>query len=137
MTINHGVAGLVSALTGYPIKATDGELGTVAGMMYEQSDWTIRWLVVDTGGWLSGRQALLPVGALGQPDPQAHHMPVNLSMSQVESCPEVDAAAPLSPATETLMSRHYGLAHGRDRFLWGDQEGGQAALIAAAPAWPR
>ena len=53
-----------SALSGYPIKATDGQLGTVAGLMYDDSDWAIRWVMVGTGGWRSGRRVLLPVAAL-------------------------------------------------------------------------
>jgi hypothetical protein len=78
-----------SALNGYPIKTTDGQLGTVAGLMYDPSDWAIRWLVVDTGDWLSGRRASLPVAAMG-----FHNLSVNLTMRQVGQCPDVDASEP-------------------------------------------
>jgi hypothetical protein len=56
-----------SALKGYPIKASNGQLGTVSDFMYEESDWAIRWVVVDTGDWLSSRRVVLPVAVVGQP----------------------------------------------------------------------
>lgn len=112
-----------SAPNGYPIKATDGQLGTVAGLMYEPPDWAIRWLVVDTGDWLSGRRALLPVAALGQPDPESHYLPVKLTMRQVEECPDVDANEPLSEESEVLVCDHYDLSCGSDHFLWRGHDG--------------
>ncbi len=42
----------VSAITGYAIEASDGLLGTVSDLLFEDVGWTIRWLVVDTGNWL-------------------------------------------------------------------------------------
>lgn len=102
----------VSALNGYPIKATDGQVGTVAGLMYDGSDWAIRWLVADTGDWLPGRRVLLPVVALGQPDPEAHRLPVNLTMKQVAECPDVDTSEPLSQEMEVLLRNHYNLPPG-------------------------
>ncbi len=111
-----------SALVGYPIKATDGQLGTVVSFLYEPSDWSIRWLIIDTGGWLSGRRTLLPISALGQPDPKAHHLPVNLTMKQVESSPEIDDGEPLSEDTELLVCEHYNLSQ-RDGRIPGDRDG--------------
>ena len=101
-----------SALFGFPIKATDGPLGTVGGLMFDGSDWAIRWLVADTGGWRPGRRVLLPVAALGQPDPEAHHLQVNLTMRQVEECPDVDTSEPLSQEMEVPVRGHYDLPPG-------------------------
>ena len=80
-----------SALNGYPLKALDGQLGKVAGVMFEGAEWTVTSLLVDTGDWLAGRRALVPVAALGQPDPERHHLPVNLTMRQVEEHPDAEA----------------------------------------------
>jgi len=124
-----------SALNGYPIKATDGQLGTVAGVMYDESDWSIRWLVADTGDWLSGRRALLPVAALGQPDPDRHHLPVNLTMRQVAECPDFDASEPLSQETETMVRNYYDLPNGDDRVpADGEIARGPSRVLVAAPA---
>jgi hypothetical protein len=80
-----------SALKGYPIKASDGQLGTVSDLMYDEADWVIRWVVVDTGDWLSGRRVVLPVSVVGQPDPEAHCVPVRLTIAQVEESAGVES----------------------------------------------
>ena len=118
-----------SALNSYPVKATDGQLGTVSGLMYHESDWAIRWLVVETGDWLSGRRALLPVAALGQPDLESHHLPTRLTVRQVEECPDVGASEPLSQESEALLCEHYDLPNGRDHFRLGDHDGKPSEVI--------
>jgi hypothetical protein len=89
-----------SALNGHSIKATGGLIGTVSDLMYQDTDRAIRWLVVDTGDWLSGRRVFLPVPALGVPDPEARHLPVNLTMQQIERSPDIDTSVPLSQTAD-------------------------------------
>ncbi len=95
-----------SALHGCPIQANDGQGGTVTNLMYEDVNRDIRWVVVDTGDWLSGRRVLLPVSALGQPDPEAHHLPANLTTMQVQESPDFDASQPLSPMLDGLVREY-------------------------------
>ena len=52
-----------SAINGYAIEASDGRLGTVSDFLFGDVSWINRWLVVDTGNWLSGREVLLPLSA--------------------------------------------------------------------------
>ena len=74
--------------------------------MYEDSDWAIRWVVVDTGDWLSGRRVLLPVAAVGQPDPEAHCLPARLTMEQVEESAGVDSVRTASGKSDALGCEH-------------------------------
>ena len=53
---------------------------------------------------------LLPVSALGQPDPEAHRLPVALTRRQVEESPNADTGEELSPETENLARVHYHLS---------------------------
>ena len=46
-------------LKGFAIHATDGELGKVDDFYFDDESWAIRYLTVDTGGWLSGRSVLI------------------------------------------------------------------------------
>jgi hypothetical protein len=46
----------VSAIDRYAIEASNGRLGTVSDLLFEDVGWVIRWLVVDTGNWLPGRE---------------------------------------------------------------------------------
>jgi hypothetical protein len=52
-----------SAINGYAIEASDGDIGTVSDFLFDDASWLVRWLVVDTGNWLSGRKVLLPPSA--------------------------------------------------------------------------
>jgi hypothetical protein len=97
-----------SAINGYAIKASDGQVGTVKDLLFEDVSWVIRWLVVDTGNWLSGRKVLLPLSTLGQPDPALRHFPVKLTMQQVKDSPDIDTDRPVSRQMEARVYRHYG-----------------------------
>ena len=56
-----------SAINGYAIKASDGDIGTVSDSLFDDASWLVRWFVVDTGNWLFGRKVLLPPSVLGRP----------------------------------------------------------------------
>ena len=55
-------------LIGYTIRALDDDVGHVDDFYFDDRYWLIRYLVVDTGGWLSGRKVLLSPLTIGQPD---------------------------------------------------------------------
>ncbi|QDT90219.1 PRC-barrel domain-containing protein [Gimesia algae] len=55
-------------LKGYQVLATDGECGTVNNFLFDDETNIMRYLVVDTGGWLSDRQVLISPVAIEQPD---------------------------------------------------------------------
>jgi hypothetical protein len=97
-----------SAINGYDIAARDGRLGTVSDLLFGDVGWVVRWLVVDTGDWLSGRKVLLPVSVLGKPDPRLRRIPVELTMQQVKDSPDIDTERPVSRQTETDVYGYYG-----------------------------
>ncbi len=97
-----------SSLTGYAIEATDGEIGTVSDLLFDDRGWIMRWLVVETGSWLSGRKVLLPLSALGQPDLARSHFPATLTMQQVRDSPALDTDQPVSRQAEAQLYDFYG-----------------------------
>ncbi len=96
-----------SSINGYAIEASDGRLGTVRDFLFEDANWIVRWLVVDTGNWLSGRKVLLPLAALGQPDPARREFPVKLTRQQVKESPGIDTDQPVSRRMEAHVYDHY------------------------------
>ena len=48
-----------STLHGFTIHATDGDLGTVDQFFFDDQHWTVRYLVVNTDNWLTGRLVLV------------------------------------------------------------------------------
>ncbi len=97
-----------SAINGYAIAASDGRLGTVSDFLFDDASWSVRWLVVDTGNWLSGRKVLLPPSVLGHPDRKEREFSVSLTMQQVKDSPEVDTDRPVSRQMETSVYDYYG-----------------------------
>ena len=96
-----------SAINGYAIQATDGNIGTVSDMLFEDTSWAVRWLVVDTGNWLPGRKVLLPLSALGQPDRELRMFPVKLTKQQVKDSPDIDTDKSVSRQHETHIYDYY------------------------------
>jgi len=86
-------------LHGYTIHATDGDIGTVHAFLFDDKTWAIRYLVVDTGAWLPGRQVLLSPVALGQPDWEGQFFPVKLTTEQVQNSPDIDTEKPAGLST--------------------------------------
>jgi sporulation protein YlmC with PRC-barrel domain len=97
-----------SAINGYAIAASDGHLGTVSDFLFDDKSWLVRWLVVDTGDWLSGRKVLLPAFALGHPDPGKKEFSVRLTMQQVKDSPDIDTERPVSRQMEANVYDYYG-----------------------------
>ncbi|MBC7480437.1 MAG: PRC-barrel domain containing protein, partial [Rhizobacter sp.] len=48
----------VSHLNGSTLSATDGAIGHVKEAYFDDVAWAVRYLVVDTGHWLAGREVL-------------------------------------------------------------------------------
>jgi hypothetical protein len=99
-----------SRLTGATIAASDGEIGSVDDLLFDDADWRVRWIVVDTGGWLAGRKVLLPPSCFGEPEDDGRRLPVSLTRLQVEdSPPSENEEAVLSRRFEEAMLTHYAL----------------------------
>ena len=97
-----------SAINGYAIAASDGNLGTVSDFLFDDASFRVRWLVVDTGNWLSGRKVLLPPFVLGHPDRTASEFAVRLTRQQVKDSPDIDSDRPVSRQMETHVYDYYG-----------------------------
>ena len=74
-------------LKGFAIRATDGELGTVEQLYFDDEIWAIRYLVVDTGGWLGGRRVLISPMSVTRIDWDNARLDVALTKAQVEHSP--------------------------------------------------
>ena len=97
-----------SVINGYAVAASDGRLGTVSDFLFDDASWSIRWLVVDTGRWLSGRKVLLTPSVLGRLDPSGREFSVELTRQQVKDSPDVATDRPVSRQLETTIYDYYG-----------------------------
>jgi hypothetical protein len=93
------------------ILATDGELGHVSDLYFDDQSWTARYLVIDTGGWLSGRLVLIPPHAIGQIDVVRQVVAVNLTRQQVQDSPAAETDRPVSRQDEMNLYDYYGFPY--------------------------
>ncbi|TAN19141.1 MAG: PRC-barrel domain containing protein [Rhizobiaceae bacterium] len=124
-------------MDGYAILASDGRIGTVSDFLFDDESWLVRWLVVDTGNWLSGRKVLLPTTVLGHLDVPGREFSVRLTRQQVEDSPDIDTERPVSRQLETNVYDYYGWAPywGGGLYMGGGYMGSYGA--AGAMARPR
>ena len=58
----------IQKLEGIRILAANQEVGTVEEAYFDDGKWVVRYLVVDTGGWLGGRRVLISPYAVQEID---------------------------------------------------------------------
>lgn len=97
----------VQTLKGLALAAVDGGIGTVEDACFDDR-WVIRYLVVNTGGWLSGRRVLISPHAVQDVDTVQKEVRVDLTRERVEKSPPMDADKPFSREHEVEYARYYG-----------------------------
>jgi len=121
----------VKDLAGFHLAATDGSIGEVQDCYFDDVHWTVRYLVVDTGGWLSGRKVLISPMAVREVDAAGRRVVVALTREQVERSPDVDTHRPVSRQHEIALLQHYGFpTYWYGPYPWGP------VMFPAAPLMP-
>ena len=87
---------------------SDGKIGTISDFLFDDTSWLVRWLVVDTGNWLSGRKVLLPSSAMDRLDRKQEECSINLTIQQIEESPNIATDRPVSRQMETDVYGYYG-----------------------------
>jgi hypothetical protein len=101
-------------LNGFTLAAQDGEIGTLREAYFDDAHWVLRHLVVETGGWLSGRRVLVSPHAVSGVDSGHRQLQVALTRQQVEQAPSIDSDKPVSRQHEAEMYDFYGYP-----YYWG------------------
>jgi uncharacterized protein YrrD len=121
----------ISSLERCVLLATDGKVGTVKDVYFDDERWVVRYLVVDTGGWLTGHQVLISPYAVQLIDWPSKSILVNLTRERVERSPSIDTDKPVSRQQEAEYHRYYGYpAYWPHATIW---PAGMMPSIAAAP----
>ena len=74
----------------FTIHATDGEIGSIQDMYFDDDAWVLRYFVVETGSWLSSRKVLISPLSVQQPDWVGKTLPVSITKAQVSNSPAID-----------------------------------------------
>ncbi len=97
----------VKELRGYKLITKDGEAGKVHAFYFDDRAWVIRYLVADTGNWLTGRRVLLSPHSLETPDWERQEIAVNLSRQQIENSPSINEEKPVYRQHEIELMKYY------------------------------
>jgi len=110
----------IKQLYGDKLGARDGDIGHIKDFYFDDQSWAIRYLVVDTGSWLPGRQVLLSPYSLGSIEQTGKILRVNLTRKQIENSPSIDSHKPVSRQYEEDYYRYFGWPYyWQGDALWG------------------
>jgi hypothetical protein len=98
----------VAEVTGYHIRARDGEIGHVENFMIDSADWSLRYFIVDTSNWWFGKRVLISPGAVTSIDWPDREVALDVTRDQVKSSPPWDPLVAFDEVYKTHLHRHYG-----------------------------
>jgi hypothetical protein len=101
-------------LEGYAIRATDGRIGRLTDVYFDDEAWVVRYLIVDTGSWLSSRKVLISPIAVAQRGWADECLSVGITREQVKNSPDIDTDKPVSRQHEMEYMGYYGYP-----YYWG------------------
>ena len=125
-----------SNIIGSYVEASDGRVGSIDDLLFDDRHWTIRWAVIDTGTWLSSRKVLLPPSQFRRPDASLWQFRVDLDREHVRASPKLDTDLPVSRQMETEIYKHYTWRpywHGSDATPFGGIPPATTATIEPSP----
>jgi hypothetical protein len=98
----------VSEIHNSVLEALDGEIGRCKDFLFDERFWTVRYMVADTGKWLSGRKVLISPISLGRPDWRSGRLPVKLSREKIKGSPPLETDQPISRQYEIRWFDYFG-----------------------------
>jgi sporulation protein YlmC with PRC-barrel domain len=104
----------VKDMEDYSIEAPDGIVGRVRDLYFDDESWVIRYLVVETGEWLSKRRVLISPIAIREANWPEKRLFVSITQAQVKNSPNIDTHKPVSRQHEIGYLGYYGYP-----YYWG------------------
>lgn len=96
------------AIIRYHVHAIDGDIGHVDGLIVDDQNWVIRYLVVNTSNWWLGHDVLVAPEWIDDISWLEATVSVGLSRRAVKDAPVYDPAAPPDREHERALYRHHG-----------------------------
>src|SRR5688572_17709508 len=98
----------------FEMVASDGRVGAVDDFLFDDERWAIRYLVVDTGRWLPGRQVLISPLSVSETHWDERGLALSISRDEVKNSPSIDVHQPVSRRREQEYFDYYGYP-----YYWG------------------
>jgi hypothetical protein len=97
-----------SMVSGYSIRAKDGEIGHVDDFVIDDETWAIRYMIADTRNWWPGKKVLISPQWIERVSWDESKVFVNLLRETIKLSPKYTEEALLTRDYETKLHDHYG-----------------------------
>jgi hypothetical protein len=94
-------------VSGYHIGARDGEIGHVDDFLFSDSDWGLRYVVVETRNWLPGKHVLVPPSWIEEIRWEDSLVRVAASREEIRQAPSYDASQPVDGNLERQLAQYF------------------------------
>jgi hypothetical protein len=93
---------------GSVVVGKDKEIGHIQDFIVDDSTWTIRYVVVNTRHWWSGKSVIVSPHWISKIDGEGEKVYVDLSAQVVDNCPEWSPDQPVNREYESRLFDYYG-----------------------------
>lgn len=108
------------------LHASDGSIGRVHDLYFDDHQWTIRYVVADTRRWLPGRLVLIPPMSVQHIDWSRRRLDVDLTKAEIRHSPDIHTDKPVSRQHEVELHEYFALTP-----YWVGHPGGLAPFPVA------
>lgn len=92
---------------GYTIRARDGEIGAVDDFLVDDPTWVVRYLVIDAGGWWSGKKVLVAPDWVNASSWERSDVRIDLPRETIKNAPPFDPYTGVSRDYEARLHEYY------------------------------
>lgn len=92
----------------YTVSASDGDVGSVGDLLFDDERWIVRYLVVETSGFSDEREVLILPISFRHAEWQSRRFHLALTKEKVENSPSIETDKPVSRQHERDFYRYYG-----------------------------
>lgn len=92
----------------YDVHATDRRIGHVDDFVVNVEEWLIRYIVVDTKKWMTGKKVIIPPDWVTEIDWSQSEIRVDVASDSVRDSPEFEPDAPVNREYEIRLYDYYG-----------------------------
>ncbi len=96
----------VAEVTGYTIRAVDGDIGHVEDVLFDDLDWAVRYLVVDTSNWWFGKHVVVAPEWISEVSWPDRAVSVSVTRQSLKNAPPYDRAQHIDRQWELEYYRH-------------------------------
>lgn len=95
-------------VTGYNIKASDGDIGDAEDFIIDDTSLELKYMVVDTGKWFPGKKVIISPKWIKEIKWDTSEVVVNATVDQVKNSPEYDVTKYADEVYERSLTNYYG-----------------------------